>query len=102
MRIHGLHTWPISMASSQLDGDGCCDDVHRDCAVHLWLASHAAPHFPIDLFVRVSNVFDRDYENFGLIGEDPDEVISTLDNDSPIFLGSGAPRAVWAGVKLSF
>ena len=56
----------------------------------------------LDLFVRVSNVFDRDYENFGLIGEDPDEVISTLDNDSPIFLGSGAPRAVWAGAKISF
>jgi hypothetical protein len=54
----------------------------------------------VDLFVRVSNVFDRDYENFGLIGEDPDEVISTLDNDSPIFLGSGAPRAVWAGAKI--
>ena len=67
---------------------------------NLRLSYEASPK--VDFFVRVSNIFDRDYENFGLIGEDPDEVLSTLDNDSPIFLGSGAPRAVWAGVKLAF
>lgn len=67
---------------------------------NLRLRYEASPE--LDFFARVSNIFDRDYENFGLIGEEPDEVISTLNNNSPIFLGSGAPRAVWVGVKLSF
>ena len=53
-----------------------------------------------EFFARVTNLFDTDYENFGLLGEDPDEVIPTLANDSPIFLGAGAPRGGWVGLRV--
>lgn len=52
-------------------------------------------------FARVTNLFDKDYENFGLLGEDPDEIISLAD-DRPYFLGVGAPRAAWVGLKARF
>lgn len=48
----------------------------------------------------ISNLLDKEYENFGLLGEDPSELIPTLQNNSPRFLGIGAPRAAWLSVKL--
>jgi iron complex outermembrane receptor protein len=54
------------------------------------------------LFARVTNVFDEDYENFGLLGEDPTEVLPGLADARPLFLGIGAPRAAWLGIKASF
>lgn len=54
------------------------------------------------LFARVDNVFDTEYENFGLLGEDPDEVIDNLADDRPIYLGAGAPRAAWLGIQARF
>lgn len=56
----------------------------------------------VRLFARVDNLFDTEYENFGLIGEDPTEVIDDLDNNSARFLGAGAPRAAWLGVQVNF
>ena len=53
------------------------------------------------LFAKVTNALDRDYENFGLLGEDPSEVIDGID-DTPIFLGVGAPRAAWVGLRYRF
>ena len=57
-------------------------------------------HFGI--FTRVSNLFDEDYENFGLLGEEPAEVLPDLADQRPIFVGAGAPRAAWVGVRLKF
>jgi len=53
-----------------------------------------------ELFARVDNVFDAEYENFGLIGEDPGEVIEGLAGTRPNFLGPGAPRAGWVGLRV--
>ena len=57
----------------------------------------------ISLFARVTNLFDADYESFGLLGEEPNEVpvAAFEDFESPRFLGPGAPRAGFIGVKLS-
>ena len=57
----------------------------------------------ISLFARVTNLFDEDYESFGLLGEEPNEVpvAAFEDFESPRFLGPGAPRAGFIGVKLS-
>lgn len=55
----------------------------------------------VSLFVRVTNLFDTDYENFGLLGEDPSEVINGLNDTRPRFLGAGAERGVWAGIRFS-
>ena len=57
----------------------------------------------IQIFGRVTNLFDEDYESFGLLGEEPDEVAveEFEDYESPRFVGPGAPRAGFIGVKLS-
>ncbi len=55
----------------------------------------------LELFARVTNLFDKDYENFGLLGEDPSEVLDGLTDTRPYFLGAGAPRAGWVGVRIS-
>lgn len=49
-------------------------------------------------FIRVDNVFDEEYETFGLLGE-ADEVLGDEFND-PRFLGPGAPRGAWIGLRL--
>jgi outer membrane receptor protein involved in Fe transport len=54
------------------------------------------------LFARVTNLFGENYENFGLLGEDPGEVLPALVDKRPLFLGAGAPRAAWVGMKLRF
>ncbi|MCP5357463.1 MAG: TonB-dependent receptor [Pseudomonadales bacterium] len=54
----------------------------------------------LSLSASISNLFDRDYENFGLLGEDPSELIPGLQNTSPRFLGIGAPRAAWLSARL--
>lgn len=56
-------------------------------------------HF--ELFAKVTNLFDADYENFGLLGEEPGEVLPDLPNQSPVFLGAGAPVGGWVGIRLS-
>jgi iron complex outermembrane recepter protein len=55
----------------------------------------------VSVFGRVANVFDEEYETFGVIGEEPGEVLLN-DFEDPRFLGPGAPRAGWMGVRASF
>ena len=57
----------------------------------------------IAVFARVTNLFDKDYESFGLLGEEPDEVpVAAFENfENPRFVGPGAPRAGYVGIKLS-
>lgn len=68
--------------------------------VNLRASYEFAEHFVA--FARVTNLFDHDYENFGLLGEDPSEILPGLADTRPRFLGVGAPRAAWAGVQLRF
>jgi outer membrane receptor protein involved in Fe transport len=51
----------------------------------------------LSVFARVENVFDEDYETFGLLGE-PDEVIAGFED--PRFLGAGPPLGAWVGVRI--
>ncbi len=53
----------------------------------------------LQLFARVDNLFDEEYETFGLFGE-PDEAPG-LDLEDPRFVGAGAPRGGWIGLKLT-
>lgn len=56
----------------------------------------------VEFFARISNLFDTDYETFGLLGEEPSEVDVPLyaDFDNPRFVGPAAPRAVFVGFSL--
>ncbi len=51
------------------------------------------------VFARVENVFDEDYETFGLLGE-PDEVFEEFSD--PRFLGAGPPRGIWVGARVKW
>lgn len=51
----------------------------------------------VTIFARIDNVFDEDYETFGLLGE-PEEVFPEFDN--PRFLGAGPPLGAWLGVRV--
>ena len=57
----------------------------------------------IELFLRISNLVNTDYETFGLLGEEPNEVdvplFQTFTN--PRFLGPGAPRSIFAGIRIT-
>jgi outer membrane receptor protein involved in Fe transport len=57
-----------------------------------------------ELYARVDNLLDRDYETFGLLGEEPGEVDVPLISDMtiPRFLGAGQPRAAFVGLRLNF
>ena len=51
----------------------------------------------MDIFLRLENVFDTDYETYGAFFE------NTLDNTGiERFLGPGAPRGAFGGVRVSF
>ncbi|MEW8305229.1 MAG: hypothetical protein AB2724_19675, partial [Candidatus Thiodiazotropha sp.] len=54
----------------------------------------------LKLFAKVDNLFDREYETFGLYGE-ADEVLGD-DYENPRFLSPGSPRAIWAGLRYNF
>jgi len=53
----------------------------------------------VEFFAKVDNLFDREYETFGLYGE-ADEAPG-LELENPRFVGAGAPRAGWIGIKVS-
>ncbi len=59
-----------------------------------------------ELFGKVSNVFDRRYATAGLLGENAFDASGALqapaDWRAEQFVGPGAPRAAWIGVRLSF
>lgn len=57
----------------------------------------------VELFARLYNLFDNEYETFGLLGEEPSEVDvpSYEDFENPRFVGPAAPRAAFIGFTLN-
>ncbi len=57
-----------------------------------------------ELVARIENIFDEKYETFGLLGEEPSEVEVPIIEDFtiPRFLGAGAPRAAFVGIRYRF
>jgi outer membrane receptor protein involved in Fe transport len=58
----------------------------------------------LNFFARIKNVFDREYENFGLLGEDPSELDAPIVQGMsvPRFLGPAMPRAAYVGLSYFF
>jgi outer membrane receptor protein involved in Fe transport len=54
----------------------------------------------LQLFARVDNLLDEEYETFGVFGE-ADEVLGD-DFEDPSFVGPGAPRGLWFGFRVQF
>lgn len=62
-----------------------------------------------EVFVRINNLFDRRYFNFGVVGENfftgPDRTFGPAVGIDPVpeqFRGPGAPFGAWIGVRYSF
>ncbi len=57
----------------------------------------------IETFLLVENLFDKDYENFGLIGEEPVlEDVLEPDDERALYYAPGAPPTAWLGIKVTF
>lgn len=58
----------------------------------------------LEAFAKVDNLLDKEYESFGLLGEEPGELEVPIIEDltNPVFLGAGAPRAAFLGLRYSF
>ncbi len=52
----------------------------------------------VALFARIENLFDENYETFGVLGE-PQEVFPQFSD--PRFLGAGPPFGAWVGVRFN-
>ncbi|MDX1491942.1 MAG: TonB-dependent receptor [Pseudohongiellaceae bacterium] len=66
------------------------------------LRAQYSPSEEFQIFARVTNALNVRYENFGLLGESPREVLPNLGDMRPIFLGAGAPRGGWLGFSYQF
>lgn len=57
-----------------------------------------------EIFARINNLFDEEFETFGLLGEEPGELeVPIIENLTvPRFLGAAAPRAGFLGVRYNF
>ncbi len=60
----------------------------------------------LEIFARVNNLFGRTYANFGTLGRNVfTGANNTFDPSKPVneqFLGYGAPRGAWVGLRLSW
>ena len=66
------------------------------------LTANYQPHPQVDVFLRVDNVFDKEYFTFGIIGEEPDEAPGLDGFEDPRFLGPGPERGAWIGLRVNF
>jgi outer membrane receptor protein involved in Fe transport len=92
-------------SASRLRGDENNQDVHGAvpgyAVVNVDGAWRFAKHW--ELFGRIDNVFDRKYSNFGILGynvfANPAKTFDPANQVAEPFLGLGAPRGAWIGLR---
>lgn len=92
----------VARSSARYRGDEANVDPQRigGYAIFNATASQAIGQH-ISVFGKVTNVFDTHYNTFGVYGE-ADEVLGDDYEDARRFVGPGAPRGVFVGVRLTF
>ena len=90
----------VAVSGSHLRGDESNElDELSGYAVANAFVRYRNDRFEASLLLE--NLLDLGYENFGLIGEEPDEVVGLDDIGEDVrFLAPGIPRAAWLRVKL--
>ena len=89
------------------------DNRDRHGRVPGYAVADVDAHWQLDtdwqLFASISNLFDRRYQNFGVLGANvftgPNRSFGPvvgLDPEPTQFRGVGAPRAVWVGLRYSW
>ena len=95
----------LASSTSRLRGDENNRDVHGPVAGYavLDLDARWRPAKHLEMFGRVNNVFDRRYSNFGILGfnvfADAARGFDPANAVAEPFLGIGAPRGAWVGVR---
>ena len=104
--IDGLHVgFDIARNSSQfLRGDESNQMSEIDGYTVANLRLRYAINENLEIFATVQNLFDKEFETFGLLGEEPNELEVPIieDLEMPIFLGAAPPRAGFLGINYSF
>ena len=94
----------ISNSDQRLRGDESnqLDTVAGYTVVNLRARYQFSEQFAI--FANVNNLFDKEFETFGLLGEEPGELDVPIIEDLtiPLFLGPAPPRAAFAGLRYTF
>ena len=104
--IDGLHVgFDIARNSSQfLRGDESNQMNEIDGYTVANLRLRYEINEKLEIFATVQNLFDKEFETFGLLGEEPNELEVPIieDLEMPIFLGAAPPRAGFLGISYSF
>ncbi len=87
-------------SSQYLRGDEANDDEKLSGYGVVNLHSRYKLNKNVEFFAKVDNLFDKEYSSFGLYGE-PDEAPGLDNLTDERFVGAGAPRAGWIGIKVS-
>jgi outer membrane receptor protein involved in Fe transport len=98
--VHSRVTLGANLSASSgfhLRGDEGNDVAEVGRHVVIGLYGGFAPNEQLRLFLNLDNVFDTQYESFGLFG-DPSEVLGAGFTD-PRFLSPASPRAAWVGIE---
>jgi len=94
----------ISNSDQQLRGDESnqLDTVAGYTLVNLRASYQFSEQF--EVFTTVNNLFDEQFETFGLLGEEPGELEVPIIEDLtvPLFLGPAPPRATFVGLRYTF
>jgi outer membrane receptor protein involved in Fe transport len=94
----------VSNSEQHLRGD----ESNQLTAVDGWSVVNLRGRYRVneqfEIFARIHNLLDEDYETFGLLGEEPNELEVPIIEDLtvPVFLGAAAPRAGFIGLRLRF
>ena len=92
----------LGRGNSRYRGDESnTDDQKIDGFVIVNASASWSPLETFSLFAQVENLFDKDFETFGVYGEG-DEVLGDDFEEARRFVGAGAPRIFEAGVRLRF
>jgi iron complex outermembrane receptor protein len=92
----------ISSSSRVFFGDEGNDQAPLDGFTMANLLSSYRVRDGVELFVRLDNLFDTDYETFGALAELELELDEVPNASDPRFLAPGAPRSGFAGVRVRF
>jgi outer membrane cobalamin receptor len=92
----------VTYQSSQFyRGDEANENEKVDGFALLNLRSTYKLNNTFELFGRIDNVFDKEYETFGVYGE-ADEVLEDQGIDDHRFVGPGKPRSGVIGIRAKF
>ncbi len=99
--------WDVALESSVSSsriflGDEGNDQVPVDGYIVANLRSSYRLNDALELFVRIDNLFNTDYETFGLLAELEIDLVEVPTADDPRFLSPGAPRSGFAGIRVQF